>query len=51
MSLTVRELIEKLKQVPNQDAIVNMEGCDCDGYARDVDPSYWGSGDEILITR
>jgi len=46
--LTVAELIEKLKEVP-QDALVWHEGCDCYGAADRVE--YDQSDNSIIIGR
>ena len=45
--LTVRDLIEMLQNVPNLDARVQVEGCDCTGEAFGIEIS----SDSVLITR
>jgi hypothetical protein len=35
--MTVRELIAMLQRVPNQDALIYTEGCDCEGPSDGID--------------
>ena len=63
MALTVRELVELLQEVENQDLPVKVEGCDCDGEAKSIKVGklyfleIWPHGggyvekDGVLITR
>ena len=50
--LTVAELIEKL-QKHNPNALVMIEGCDCDGAAADVETMSYAhtTADKVLIRR
>lgn len=46
--MTVKELIKLLQKVPNQDAIIYSEGCDCTGFAHGLNIL---ADDEVEISR
>lgn len=53
--LTVKRLIELLRLVENKDALVELEGCDCEGQAVGIEEqgSKYGIANKeiVLITR
>lgn len=54
MAITVKQLIQKLKKLP-QDLLVLADGCDCWGHADDAKVvkagGGWGDVDTVLIVR